>query len=67
VQGLTDVLVISAVSTASLLAGLVQQTAGWLFLNVVALPPLVLIGVAIAAHLRAGRSQSLTAPPSSAS
>lgn len=67
VQGLTDLLVISAVSFASLLAGLVQQTAGWLFVNVVALPPLVLIGLAIAAHLRAERSQSLTAPPSSAS
>jgi MFS family permease len=47
-QGLNDLLVFCAVAIASLLAGVVEHTAGWRVLNLAVLPPLGLAGVALA-------------------
>jgi MFS family permease len=64
VQGLNDVLVFSAVSVASLLAGVVQQTAGWRLLNLSVLPPLALAGLVIAAA-RSGAQGKVRDPATS--
>ena len=62
-QGLNDLLVFCAVAIASLMAGVVEHTAGWRVLNLAVLPPLGLAGLALARrHVspapqqRAGRS-----------
>jgi MFS family permease len=47
-QGLNDVLVFCAVAIVSLMAGVVEQTAGWRVLNLAILPPLCLVGLALA-------------------
>lgn len=60
-QGLNDLLVFSAVALASLLSGVVEQTAGWRVLNLVVLPPLALVALRLAWHLRSQRTQEITA------
>ncbi|HEX2690224.1 MAG TPA: MFS transporter [Kofleriaceae bacterium] len=57
-QGLNDLLVFSAVAIASLLAGVVEHTAGWRVLNLSVLPPLVLVGLWIALRQRSQRNLS---------
>jgi MFS family permease len=56
-QGLNDLLVFCAVAIASLLAGVVEHTAGWRVLNLAVLPPLCLAGLALA------RQHVTPAPP----
>lgn len=61
VQGLNDLLVFSAVAIASLLAGVVEHTAGWRALNLAILPVLGLVGLAIASRIHvtpAGRRRA---------
>jgi MFS family permease len=52
-QGLNDLLVFSAASLASLLAGAVQYWAGWRVLNLAVLPLVGVAGLAIALRMRA--------------
>lgn len=59
-QGLNDLLVFSAVAIASLLAGVVEHTAGWRALNLAVLPVLAVVGLGIALHAR-HRAQGITA------
>lgn len=58
-QGLNDVLVFSSVALSSLLVGAVQHTAGWRAVNLAILPPVAVVALAIAAHLRAERAAKL--------
>jgi MFS family permease len=51
-QGLNDLLVFSAVAIASLLAGVVEHTAGWRVLNLSVLPVLAVVGLGVARRLR---------------
>jgi len=51
-QGLNDLLVFSAVSIAALLAGVVENTAGWRALNLAVLPLVGVVGLAIALRTR---------------
>jgi MFS family permease len=60
-QGLNDLLVFSAVAIASLMAGVVEYTAGWPVLNLAVLPPLCLVGVALARRMRTDRDRATTA------
>jgi MFS family permease len=60
-QGLNDLLVFAAVAVASLLAGVVEHTAGWRALNLAVLPLLTLVGMAIALRLRGRRARPITA------
>jgi MFS family permease len=60
-QGLNDLLVFSAVAVASLLAGVVEDTAGWRVLNLAVLPLLAVVGLGIALRLRAPRAQEIAA------
>jgi MFS family permease len=52
-QGLNDLLVFSAVALASLLAGVVEHTAGWRALNLAVLPLLAVTGLMVVLHMRA--------------
>jgi MFS family permease len=60
-QGLNDLLVYSAVAIASLLAGVVEHTAGWRVLNLAVLPILTVVGLGIALGLRSTRAPQITA------
>jgi MFS family permease len=60
-QGLNDLLVFSAVAIASLLAGVVEYTAGWRVLNLAVLPLLSVAGLALALRMRAIRDRASTA------
>jgi MFS family permease len=62
VQGLNDLLVFAAVAVVSLLAGVVEHTAGWRGVNLAVLPPLGLAALAIALRLRAERSERRPLP-----
>jgi MFS family permease len=59
-QGLNDLLVFSAVAIASLLAGVVEHTAGWRVLNLAVLPPLALAGLGIAVCGRGRGARDIT-------
>jgi len=59
-QGLNDLLVFSAVAIASLLAGVVEHTAGWRVLNLAVLPVLTVVGLGIALGLRSTRAPQIT-------
>lgn len=59
-QGLNDLLVFSAVAIASLLAGVVEHTAGWRVLNLAVLPLLAVVGLGVALHMRLHRAQEST-------
>jgi MFS family permease len=52
-QGLNDLLVFSAIAIASLLAGVIEYSAGWRALNLCVLPLLCLVALAIAPGMRA--------------
>jgi MFS family permease len=52
-QGLNDLLVFSAASVASLLAGVVEHSAGWRALNLAVLPLIGIAALAIALRMRA--------------
>ena len=59
-QGLNDLLVFSAVAIASLLAGVVEHSAGWRALNLAVLPLVAVVGVALVApHVSPARRQRL--------
>jgi len=60
-QGLNDLLVFSAVATASLLSGVVEHVAGWRVLNLAVLPLLAVVGLGIALRLRTHRAQDSAA------
>jgi len=60
-QGLNDLLVFSAVSLASLLAGVVEYSAGWRALNLAVLPLVAIAGLAIALRLRTSREAASNA------
>jgi MFS family permease len=57
-QGLNDLLVFSAVALASLLAGVVEHSAGWRVLNLAVLPLVGVAGLAIVLRARSGRDAS---------
>jgi MFS family permease len=56
VQGVGDLLISSAIAVAAILAGWVAHVGGWRAVNLAALPPVGLLAVVIAAHLRADRA-----------
>jgi MFS family permease len=62
-QGLNDLLVFCAIAIASLLAGVVEHTAGWRVLNLAVLPPLCLAGLALARGITPGPLQRVGRSP----
>jgi MFS family permease len=60
-QGLNDLLVFSAVAIASLVAGVVEYTAGWQVLNLAVLLPLCMAGLALVRRLRTDLGRAHTA------
>jgi MFS family permease len=60
-QGLNDLLVFSSVMLSSLLVGPVVHAAGWRVVNYAILPPMGLLALVIAAHLRAEQPPKLPA------
>lgn len=52
VQGLNDLLVFSSVAASASLAGLAHSTIGWQAMNLMAIPPLLLVAVLVLLRLR---------------
>lgn len=52
VQGLNDLLVFTSVAASASLAGFVQSTLGWQTMNLLAIPPLLLIAVIVVPRLQ---------------